>query len=99
MDVVTAGPHLGEAHGVEAPFIARPGRRGAETDGPHDLALEHPLVHTVLQAHELRALIAVLLRHVLLEQVGGFDDVVIDTHQDHVVDVHGCFPSMTDPPQ
>ena len=41
------------------------------------------------------ASVAVLGRDVPLEHVGRLDHVVVDAHQDHVVDTHGSPPCLT----
>jgi hypothetical protein len=49
-----------------------------------------PLLRAVLLGHDAGHVLAVLLRDVGLEHVGRLTDVVVDTHQDHVVAAHGC---------
>ena len=52
------------------------------------LALVHPDVAAVVLPDELRREVDVLGREAAVEQVRRLDDVVVDAHQDHVVETH-----------
>ena len=49
---------------------------------------KRPDVGAVVLAHDVGRERLVLRREVAFEQVGGFDDVVVDADDDHVVDLH-----------
>ena len=86
--VVHAGPHLGEAGGVAAPLLGRPGHHRVEPADALRPALIHPLVDALVVGDDDRRLVLVLGRHVVEEHVGWFHDVVVDAHQDQVVGLH-----------
>ena len=66
----------------------RPGDRVEPDVG--DLEVEEvPHVGAVGLVHDVGRDVAVLRGQVVLEHVGRLDDVVVDAHQDHVVDLHG----------
>jgi len=87
-DVVAAGPDLLDTRGFTAELLAwAPGHR--VEGGVEDLlAAVAPGHCAVVATDEARCVGGVLLRHTTLEHVGGLDHVVVDAHQDHVVDVH-----------
>ena len=89
VDVVGAGPHLGQAGRLEPPLLLRPGDHGVEArrEGRHPL--EGPRLHTLLVGDQLGSLVLQVGRHVLLEHVGGLDDVVVDAHENQVFGSHG----------
>ena len=93
VDLVATGPDLVEALRLEAVLLLRPPGHRVERDiGDHHIA-ELPGVAAVRVVHQPRRIVDVLLLQVVLEHVRRFDDVVIDTDQDHVVLVHGApFP-------
>ncbi len=88
MDVVHAGPHLGEAGRVAAPLLGRPRHHGVQPADALRPALIHPLVDALVVGDDDRRLLLVLGRHVVEEHVGRLDDVVVDAHQDQVVGLH-----------
>ena len=88
MDVVDAGAHLGEAGRVAAPFLRRPRHHGVEAADALRPALIEPLVDALVVGDDDRRLGLVLGGHVIEEHVGRLDDVVVDAHQNQVVDIH-----------
>jgi hypothetical protein len=55
---------------------------------PLRAALIHPLVDPLVVGDDDGRLGLVLGRDVVQEHVGGLDNVVVDAHQDQVVDLH-----------
>jgi hypothetical protein len=90
--VVTTRAHLLERRRVHRVLLGRPTGHRVEPDVRQFHALERPHVDAGVLAHELRRRVLVLRREVPLEDVGRFDDVVVDAHQDQVLDTHGRFP-------
>jgi hypothetical protein len=54
----------------------------------HD-ALDLPGLDAGLAADDLGLAALEFRRDVLLEHVGGFDDVIVDAHQNHIFKLHG----------
>jgi len=88
MDVVDTRSHFGETRRVAAPFLGRPRHHGVEPAHTLRPALVHPLVDALVVDHDDRGLGLVFGRHVAQEHVRRLDDVVIDAHQDQIVDIH-----------
>ena len=65
---------------------------GVEPDVGDLLVEELPDVRAVGRADHVRRDVLVLRGEVALEQIGWLDDVVVDAHDDHVVDLHGTSP-------
>lgn len=86
--VVHARTHLGEPGGVPAPLLGRPRHHGVQAGHALRAALVHPLVDALVVGDDDRRLRLVLGRNMVEEHVGRFHHVVIDAHQDQVVDVH-----------
>jgi hypothetical protein len=94
VDVVAAGPHLREGQRVEPVLLRHATGDGVEADVGERGTLEHPdLAAVVLHLDERRPL-GRLLRQAALEQVGRLDHVVVDAHQDQIVDLHQHPPEL-----
>jgi hypothetical protein len=72
---------------------SRPAGDGVEGDVRQHLALVDPRVRAVVAGRELRCEVDVLRRQSTLEEVRRLDHVVVDAHEDHVVDLHRTSPS------
>lgn len=88
VDVVHAGAHLGEAGGIAPPFFCGPRHHRVESADSGRFPLVDPLVDALLGNDDLGCLVPVLGRNMAGEHVGWFDYVVIDTHENHVVELH-----------
>ncbi len=80
------GAHLVEAGGVEAPFGLRPRHDGVEADDAGLVAAVHPAVDAVVVLDDPWRIVDVLGGEAAVEHVGWLDDVVVDAHQDEIVD-------------
>ena len=89
VDVVRAGRISANPSRVEAPLLLGPADDRVQAHRADLLALEHPLLDAVVAHHDVGHPVGVLGRHVALEHVGRFDDVVVDADQDQVVELHG----------
>jgi hypothetical protein len=85
VDVVATGPHLVERGRLDAVLLARPPRDRVQPDVRDLRAVEHPDVVAAVGVHDARCHVGVLRRDASIEQVGRFDDVVVDADEDHVV--------------
>src|SRR5207248_6617043 len=81
-----------EARGVEAVLLGRATGDGVEPDVLRPLPLEEPVLAAVVVGEHLRGAVPVLRRDVPLEHVRRLDDVVVDTDEDEVFDVHPAPP-------
>jgi hypothetical protein len=95
VDVVATGPHLGEGQRVDAVLLGHPAGYGVEADVGQRRALEHPHLAPVVHRLDARRPLGGAARQAPLEQVGRLDHVVVDAHQDQIVDLHA--PSL--PPE
>jgi hypothetical protein len=86
VDVVAAGSELVEARGIDAVAVRRaPGDR-VQRDVRDLASVERPHVETSLLVHDARCLVAPTRGHVGVEEPGRFHHVVVDAHEDEVVD-------------
>ena len=88
VDVVAARPHLGERRRLDAVLLGRLAGHGVEPDVRELLALVEPDVVAAVGLDDLRRQVLVLGGQVAVEHVGRLDHVVVDRHQDHVLDLH-----------
>src|SRR5439155_5884699 len=89
VDVEAPGAQFGERSGVEPPLLTGPAHCGRHPERRRRLlTLEGPLVDPVLVAHHLGNLVRPLGGHMVLVHVGWLDHVIVDAHQDHVVQLH-----------
>ena len=95
VDVVAARAHLVEAGGVEAPLGLRPRHDRVQADDAGLVAAIHPAVHAVVVLHDPRCVIDVLGGQAAVEHVGRLDHVVIDAHQDKIVNIHDSLLSCS----
>ena len=93
VDQVRRRPHLRERARVQAPLLLGPRHGRVEPEDPELLALELPVLLAVRLAYEPRRAVLVLRGHVVLEQVGRLDGVIVDAEDDHVFDVHVDLPA------
>ena len=92
MDVVATRAASARTTAASRPYSSgtRPATALSPTLGS-GVALEHPDVAAVVQRLDVRRHLGGLLRQAALEEVGRLDDVVVDAHQDQIVDLH-CGP-------
>ena len=95
MDVVRTGAHLVEPGGVETPLRLRPRHDGVQADDTGLVAAVHPAVDAVVVLHDPRRVVDVLGREAAVEHVGRLDDVVVDAHQDKIVNIHDSLLSCS----
>ena len=93
VDVVAAGPHLGERGGLDAVLLGGPSHDGVQPDVGDLVALVGPDVDPAVLVDDPRGAVLPLGRHPALEHVGRLDDMVVDTHEDEILCVHGAPPS------
>jgi hypothetical protein len=88
VDVVATGPHLVEAGGLGAVLVPGSTRHRVEADVARLHPFPHPRLRAVVLLDDPGRAVLVLRRHPSLEQVPRLDHVVVDRHEDEVVDVH-----------
>src|SRR3954454_3031717 len=88
--VPAPAPHLLVRHGLDAVLLAGPAGDGVEAHVRHGLVVEHPDVVADVGVDDLRCAVAVALRDVGVEERGRLHEVVVDTHEDERVGLHGA---------
>src|SRR5665213_1443924 len=88
MDVVAAAAQLIERRRLHAKFLGRAPDHGIEADRPLFLALILPEILAVLVDLELGRALQELAGELVVEQIGGLADVIVDADQNHVVHLH-----------
>ncbi len=88
VDVVATGPHVVERLRVHRVLLGRTARDRVEPDVRELGAHELPHVDAALLADELRRDVGVLRGEATFEQVGRLHHVIVDTHENHVFEVH-----------
>jgi hypothetical protein len=90
LDVPAALPHLLVRGRIHAELVARTSGNGIQPDVGELATVVDPDVVADLGAHDPWDVVATAkgCGEVLLEHVGRFHDMVVDTHQDQVIDMH-----------
>ena len=88
MDVIAAGPQLLERGRLEAIFLARAANHGVEGHGLDLLTLVFPVIAAVPTNLQLGRAGQRSAGKVLIKDVSGFGDVIIDTDDHHVFHLH-----------
>ena len=97
MDIEAPGTHLAEPGRLDAVLVRGPPGHRVQPDVGRLLALEDPGVGAVIPRHDLRRAVLALLRDMAVEHVRGLDDMVVNGHEDEVVDVHWFLPGQAIP--
>src|SRR5581483_1604797 len=92
VDVVAAGPDLGEGRRLEAVLLLGTPGDGVQGHVADRLAVVQPGVGAVVAGDELRGHVGVLGGEAPLEHVRRLDRVVVHAHEDQAVDVHWSPP-------
>jgi hypothetical protein len=89
VDVETARSHLVEAGRVDAVLLGRCAGDGVQAERDDALAGEVPCFRTIVLGDHPRRQVLELGRHSPFEDVPGLHHMVVHTHQDEIVELHG----------